>query len=88
MTTRKLLVAALIAAVLGSVACIATLILPQWFELMFDESPDGGDGSLETIFAIFFSLGAFLFFGLLAWRMRRRDQNRAADRAVGVEDVG
>jgi hypothetical protein len=88
MTTRKLFVGALIAAVLGGVACIATLIEPQWFELIFSESPDGGDGSLETIVAIFLSLGAVLFFGLLAWRRRRRDQHRAADRAVSVEDVG
>ena len=46
MTTRKLFFAALITAALSGVVCIATLIEPQWFELIFDESPDGGDGSL------------------------------------------
>lgn len=32
--------------------CIATLIEPQWFELLFDSAPDGGDGSLQTWVAV------------------------------------
>jgi|KBSMisStandDraft_5_1062788.scaffolds.fasta_scaffold02042_6 formate hydrogenlyase subunit 3/multisubunit Na+/H+ antiporter MnhD subunit len=87
MSTRKRFVAALIAALLSGVACIATLIEPQWFERLFDEAPDGGDGSLETLVAVVVSLGACLFFGLLAWRARRREQREAATRAVIVKDL-
>lgn len=74
-------IAALIAAFLSGVACIATLIEPQWFELLFDEAPDGGDGSLETAIAVALSLLACLGFAWLArreWRRGRRDAEAAA----------
>ncbi len=35
---------------------VATLVQPQWFELLFDEAPDGGDGSLEAGIALACSL--------------------------------
>jgi hypothetical protein len=80
MSSRKRFVAALVAACLSGVVCVATLIEPQWFELLFDESPDGGDGSLETIVAVAVSLVACLVFALLARRERRRGR-RLADPA-------
>lgn len=59
------------------VACgaivVATLVQPRWFELLFDEAPDGGDGSLEGLVAIVSSLIAMSVFGLMAvreWRLR------------------
>lgn len=55
-------------ALLSAVACIATLIEPQWFELLFDESPDGGDGSLETWFAVGLSAATCIAFSLVARR--------------------
>jgi hypothetical protein len=76
MSHRNRFIAALIAAFLSGVACVATLIEPQWFELLFDEAPDGGDGSLETIIAVAVSLVACVLFALLArreWRRGRRD---------------
>lgn len=83
MSSRKRFLAALLAALASGGACIATLIEPQWFELLFDESPDGGDGSLETIVALAVSLGACLVFSALArreWRGARRPA-AASDRA-------
>jgi len=77
MSTRKRFVAALIAALLSGVACIATLIEPQWFELLFDEAPDRGDGSLETIVAVAVSLLACALFALLARREWRRGRSAA-----------
>jgi hypothetical protein len=87
LSSRKGFIAALIAAVLSGVACLATLIEPQWFELLFQKAPDGGDGRLETLVAVVVSLAACLFFGLLAWRERRRGQREEAARAVIVKDL-
>lgn len=83
-SSRKRYVAALVAVFLSGGACIATLIEPQWLELLFAESPDGGDGSLRTLIAVAVSLGACVLFGLLARRERRRE---AAIRAVIVKDL-
>ena len=83
MAIRSRFVAALIASCLGAAACIATLIEPRWFELLFDASPDGGDGSLETAIAVALSLVACLAFAWLArreWRRGRRDADAAAAR--------
>jgi len=83
-SSRKRYAAALIAAVLSGVAGLATLIEPQWLELLSGASPDGGDGRRESIVAVAVSLGACALFGLLAWRERRRE---AAIRAVIVKDL-
>jgi hypothetical protein len=81
MTHRTRLVAALVAATLSAIACIATIVEPQWFELLFDESPDGGDGSLETLAAVAVSAIACVIFALIGrreWRLSRSDADRAA----------
>lgn len=78
MFNRRRFVAAMLAACLSGVACIATLVEPQWFELLFDEAPDGGDGSLETIIAAVVSVAACVVFALLARREWRRDLRDAA----------
>ena len=78
MSTRTSFVAAVSAAFLSGFVCIATLIEPQWFELLFDESPDGGDGSLETIVAVAVSLVACAIFALLARREWRRGRAAAS----------
>ena len=75
MSIRTRFVAAVSAAFLSGFACIATLIEPQWFELLFDESPDGGDGSLETVVAVVVSLVACALFAWLARREWRRDRS-------------
>ena len=63
----RLAIAAML-ALCSAVACIATLIEPQWFELLFDESPDAGDGSLETWFAVGLSAAACIAFSMAARR--------------------
>ena len=63
-----------IEAALSVVACLLTLVTlvwPDWIELLFDESPDGGDGSAERAIAIAWLLAAVLF-GWLARRDWRR----------------
>ena len=65
---RLRLAIATLLALCSAVACVATLIEPQWFELLFDESPDGGDGSLETWFAVGLSVAACIAFSLVARR--------------------
>jgi hypothetical protein len=77
MSVRKRFLAALLAACASGGACVATLIEPQWFELLFDESPDGGDGSIETMVAVVVSFGACLVFARLARRELRTRQRDA-----------
>lgn len=62
------------AAAISAAVFILTAIEPQWFELIFNEAPDGGDGSLESVVALAVSLIAVVLFGRLA----RRDWRRAA----------
>ena len=76
MSARKRFLAALLAAFASGGACVATLIEPQWFERLFDESPDGGDGSMETMVAVVVSFGACLVF---AWLARRELQTSRRD---------
>ncbi len=74
MTRRQRLVAAFAAAFLSAAACIATIVEPHWFELVFDSAPDDGDGSLETIVAVVISAlacAAFLWLGQREWRKGR-----------------
>jgi hypothetical protein len=75
---RARLSAAILGACLSGIACIATLVEPRWFELLFDESPDGGDGSLESIVAVLVSLAACVLFAGLARRESRRLRSAAA----------
>ena len=80
MIRRIRLAAALVGAVLSAIACFATIIEPRWFELLFDESPDGGDGSLETFVAVATSALACVIFSLIGrheWRLTRRDTELA-----------
>ena len=59
----------------GSVILFAvTMVWPNWFEIMTDASPDGGDGSLERWFALVWVSSA-VGFSLLA----RRDKRGLAD---------
>jgi hypothetical protein len=59
-------------AVLTGMLSILSMIWPQWIELIFGLSPDGGDGSLEGLIVLFLFMLTILFF-LIAyreWRMR------------------
>jgi hypothetical protein len=49
-----------------------TLWDPMWFERLFDESPDGGDGSLERLVACTCFAIAAIVSAELARRERRR----------------
>lgn len=66
------------AEIAGAITCasvfVATLIEPRWFELLFDEAPDGGDGSLEAALA----LGCSLVLGALSGRLALLDCRRIA----------
>ena len=61
------------AVALTSVALFAlTLVVPQWIEMLFDASPDRGDGSAERwVVSALFGLAAVLA-AVLARRERRR----------------
>jgi len=77
MKDRKRLVAAIAAAVASAVVCIAALVEPQWFELLFGQSPDDGDGTLETLVAVTVSAAACVVFSFLARREWRRTRAAA-----------
>lgn len=65
-----------IETVMSATAClltVVTLIWPDWIELLFDEAPDGGDGSAERAFALAWLVAAAVF-GWLA----RRDRTKLA----------
>ena len=68
MDIRSRLALQVTACLASAAACIATIINPQWFEYLFDEAPDAGDGSLETWVAVALSLVACLSFARLSWR--------------------
>ncbi len=66
-------------AIVGAMIFFLTLFEPQWFEVLFDEAPDGGDGSLESSVAIIASLVATALFVRLAlreWRLRPAADSR------------
>jgi hypothetical protein len=45
----------------------------DWIERWFGWSPDGGDGSLEILLAVFFSVvGVALLAAVARWRRRRQ----------------
>ena len=60
-------------AAIGAVLTVVTLIWPTWIETLLGESPDGGDGSVERLFALGW-LAATVLFAVLA----RRDWRRVA----------
>ena len=81
MTHRSRFLAAVVAATLSAAAWVLTLLEPQWFELLFDSSPDGGDASLETFAAVAVSALAGVVFSALGWRewkLGRRDEERGS----------
>jgi hypothetical protein len=60
------------AAIASAAVFLVTLVEPHWFEVLFDEAPDGGDGSLEGWIAVACSLAATILFARLAGRESRR----------------
>lgn len=61
-----------VAALASATVFLLTLVEPHWFEVLFDEAPDGGDGSLEGWIALACSLAATILFARLASLERRR----------------
>jgi hypothetical protein len=61
----------LVLAAIGAVLTVVTLFWPTWIETLFNESPDGGDGSAERVFALGW-LAATVIFAVLARRDWRR----------------
>jgi len=59
-------------AVASTLLAIVTFIEPQWIERLFDEAPDGGDGSLERWIVGGGFLVAAVIAAVLALRQRRR----------------
>jgi hypothetical protein len=72
MSHRSRFPAAVAAAVLSALACVATLIDPEWFEFLIDASSETGDGWLETMVALVVPLVACVLFASLARREWRR----------------
>jgi hypothetical protein len=72
MTSRQRLIAAFVAACFSAMVCVATIVEPQWFEVLFDSAPDDGDGSLETIVAVTVSAIACVVFSWLGRREWRK----------------
>jgi len=69
---RILLYRAEIAAACVSICLfVLTLVDPQWIETVFDESPDGGDGSLERWILLCTTFVATMLAGVMAWREKR-----------------
>jgi hypothetical protein len=60
------------AAAVSTAVFVLTVIEPRWFEWLFDDAPDGGDGSLESAVALVASLVATALFVRLARREWRR----------------
>jgi hypothetical protein len=73
MFNRQRFLSEISAVLLCAAVFVGTLIEPTWFELLFDESPDGGDGSLEALVALVASFAAGGIFARLAWREWHRE---------------
>ena len=73
MNTKTRMVIELVLAAIGGVLTVVTVIWPTWIESLLGESPDGGDGSAERLFALGW-LAATVLFAVLA----RRDWRRIA----------
>ncbi len=58
----------IVLAGLSILAFIATMMWPNWFELVFGADPDGGDGSLERVVALSLTGATALVMILLAVR--------------------
>lgn len=69
-----------ILAACSAVATALSIAWPQWIEAIFEESPDGGDGSAERLVAVVF-LAATMVFSWLA----RKDWRSARERALASE---
>jgi hypothetical protein len=61
------------AATISGALFLATLIRPDWIEVLFKVSPDGGSGELEWVLAI-----AFLAVTVVAGLLARHEWRRAA----------
>ncbi|HET7524327.1 MAG TPA: hypothetical protein VFK10_00140 [Burkholderiaceae bacterium] len=59
------------AAVVGAGLFVLTCIDPQWIEMLFDESPDGGDGNLERWLLLTSTFVVAVIATVLARRERR-----------------
>jgi len=70
--SRLRFMAELGAALLSAAVFLSTLVEPHWFERLFDEAPDGGDGSLEAGIALVCSLVVGVFCARLAQLESRR----------------
>ena len=68
------------ASLIGIVGFVATLVEPEWIERLFDEAPDGGDGSAERWLVGAAFLVAAVVAALLAHRERRRARLAGASR--------
>ena len=61
------------ASVLSFALFALTIVYPMWIERWFDESPDGGDGSVERLLVG----GAFLVAAAGAAALARRERRHA-----------
>ena len=66
-----------ILAACSAIATALSIVWPQWIEAIFEESPDGGDGSAERLVAVLF-LAATIAFSWLARKEWRSAKGRAS----------
>ena len=62
------------------VLAVASLIRPDWIELVFGVEPDGGSGEAEWLITVLFLFAAIVSFALARVEWRRA---RAAETASG-----
>ena len=68
---RRRLRIEVVLAVISTVLCILTLVIPQWIEELTGLEPDAGSGALEWVIA-----GVFLVAAVVAALLARRDYRR------------
>jgi hypothetical protein len=59
-------------AVLAAATLLATLLWPDWIELVFRVDPDGGSGATEWLVVAVSALAAVTSSALLVERLRQR----------------
>lgn len=61
----------LVSGIVSAALLAVTIIVPDWIEVLFDEAPDGGDGSLEWVLALTCATVSVLMFALAGRSWRR-----------------
>jgi hypothetical protein len=60
-------------ALIGLLLAVLTMFIPDWFERLFEASPDNGSGEFEWLISV-----GFLLFAVVMGVLARREWHRSS----------